>query len=116
MGGRGTGIIRIGAVFAIAATIAGCRGESDDEPSADATEGDGGSEGADDGADDGAATDGADDGLDDAGSEGDETVGDEPDPPPPSDNVIDVAIWPRIIEGGHVEIPYDPPEVLCRRM
>src|SRR6187431_3095176 len=37
-------------------------------------------------------------------------------PPPPSDNVIDVAIWPRMVAAGATDIRWaDGPE-LCRRL
>jgi hypothetical protein len=44
-----------------------------------------------------------------------------PDPPgsipdPPSDNPIDVAIWPRLVAGGWTELPPAPDGELCRRM
>jgi hypothetical protein len=43
--------------------------------------------------------------------------GDTGDPPaPPSDNVIDVAIWPRLVRDGHTELPRASEAELCRRM
>ena len=41
---------------------------------------------------------------------------DPPPPPPPSQNPIDVAIWPRMIAGGHTVLVPAPPAELCRRM
>jgi hypothetical protein len=41
---------------------------------------------------------------------------DPPPPPPPSQNPIDVAIWPRMIAGGHTTLVPAPPAELCRRM
>ena len=37
-------------------------------------------------------------------------------PPPPSQNVIDVAIWPRMIAEGLTELVPAPTDELCRRM
>ncbi|HVV84733.1 MAG TPA: DUF1549 domain-containing protein [Kofleriaceae bacterium] len=37
-------------------------------------------------------------------------------PPPPSQNVIDVAIWPRMIADGLTNLTPASPEELCRRM
>ncbi len=37
-------------------------------------------------------------------------------PPPPSDNVIDVAIWPRLVAAGANDLIPAPNEELCRRM
>ncbi len=72
---------------------------------------------ADSSADAGHSTGEASDAGADATTDGAlETTGGAPPPPPPSDNPIDVAIWPRMVAGGHTEIPTDPPEVLCRRM
>jgi hypothetical protein len=98
---------------AIAISTGGCRDDAAADPSGggSADEGESGDveptagEGPSSGEDE---TQGPDGGSD-------ETAGEDP-PPPPSDNVIDVAIWPRMIDGGHTEIENDPPEVLCRRM
>jgi len=42
--------------------------------------------------------------------------GDAADPPPPSDNVIDVAIWPRMIEAGATHLTPSTASELCRRI
>lgn len=110
----GRAVDRVLGVVALALVATACR----DEGSAHAD--DGGDEG--DTADDG---DGTADDDDDAEAGEDETAGTDDDadtsageepPPPPSDNPIDVAIWPRMIDAGLTDIPSDPPEVLCRRM
>ncbi len=114
MGARG--LQRVAIVMAIAGSATACRDDA-------AIDGDDGSSGADTATPDAASGPGAssDDGdpsgddVDEGSTGADETAGEDP-PPPPSDNVIDVAIWPRIVAGGHTEIPSDPPEVLCRRM
>jgi hypothetical protein len=100
--------------MAIAVLAAACRDDVTEGATAD---------GADEGGtadDDGTAGEGDSSDASAGESAGEDTgvdtsAGEEP-PPPPSDNVIDVAIWPRLIDGGHTEIPSDPPEVLCRRM
>jgi len=54
-------------------------------------------------------------GDDSGGASGSDTTEPMP-PPPPSDNVIDVAIWPRIVaEGAYPLVPADD-RTLCRRM
>src|SRR5438270_171870 len=37
-------------------------------------------------------------------------------PPPPSDNPIDVAIWPRLVAAGTTTLTPASPQELCRRM
>src|SRR5688572_13026751 len=37
-------------------------------------------------------------------------------PPPPSDNPIDVAVWPRLVSEGKTEVRSETNEKLCRRM
>ena len=39
-----------------------------------------------------------------------------PAPPPPSDNPIDVAVWPRFISSGNTQIEPAPARELCRRI
>jgi hypothetical protein len=41
---------------------------------------------------------------------------DPPLPPPPSQNPIDVAIWPRLVASGLTALPAASPDELCRRM
>lgn len=106
-------VLGVTAVAILAASPAfGCRDEARSSDGDDEAEG---GESADDAGTQGGSSGAVADetaGADDAAS--DTTAGD--DPPPPSDNVIDVAIWPRMIEAGHTDLPSDPPEVLCRRM
>ena len=37
-------------------------------------------------------------------------------PPPPSDNPIDVAIWPRMVKSKLTDLPKASREELCRRI
>ena len=57
-------------------------------------------------------------GPDDDASSGDaSSSGVDPNaPPPPSDNVIDVAIWPRMIDEGSTDLHWAEVPELCRRM
>jgi hypothetical protein len=102
--------------IAIAGSAGACRDDTAPDGSASASAGatETGEGGSASDAEDGSTADATGDDPDgDTG--GDETAGEEP-PPPPSDNVIDVAIWPRIVAGGHAEIPDEAHEALCRRM
>ncbi len=106
---------RVLGVMAIALVATACRDDATAH-GGDEADDDGGT--ADD--DDGGTADDEGGTADDDATAGDEadtgtSAGEDP-PPPPSDNPIDVAIWPRMIDGGFTEIPADPPEVLCRRM